>query len=162
MSGKNSEYITTALETIVRIYKSIHYEELEKAFEKFTHRKLSDYQSNIGLYLQFRTNIFTIDSNGHVTPTDVKKLAQKLCELPIQPDEKYFKFSSHNNTNDSRESKSTNMRTDYTNNLNCDTAHKVKNTHQEIIILDEEKEGNLFNIDTGGNKDNLDEMVFDL
>jgi len=95
-------YILLAFKSIFNEKKIIHYNQVEKMFRKYTHRKLTEVfkYTDIISFLQNYSCVFKIDDVGYVSLTNIDEVTKLMqsYELPIKPERKYFEFMNNSVT----------------------------------------------------------------
>jgi len=93
---KDIEYVYCAVETIIKKFKSVPFDEMERLFQKYTKKNMEHYYGrhvNLDNFLNQKPDKYTISGNENdyrISLTNIEELSKKLWELPILPDKKYF------------------------------------------------------------------------
>lgn len=95
---KDSEYVISALETILKKLAPVNFEDVERVFEKYTRKKFSWFlgtQPNVAAFLQRYSSVFRIDILSNAVSVVEGREPKKIGEMPVLPDRKYFEFTNN-------------------------------------------------------------------
>ena len=97
--AKEPEYVVSALETVLKKFHPVCYDDVERLFEKYTKKQLKLFfgsHPNLASYLQRYSNIFKIDLNTKIVTVLEGRGPRKIGEMPVPPERKYLEFANSN------------------------------------------------------------------